>query len=255
MSGLGERHCGRPADAGIGRGDDGGRRREVFCTHAPECAPPTPPAPGLARTSRTGTDEGWVFLRSSSMSTARSSTSNYLHVDAWLRAFAELGEPADAWRIHRSIGQDSSRLVRSVVGDRDDAWLERAKDLHSRYYRELAPRLRAFSKTAELLRASYSGRGVTVVLATSAPDDELQLLRRDDRCRRRDHRGDVGRRHRGREAGSGHPGSGARPRRRRVPLSGGADGGRFGLGPEGGGAGAHPVDRHAERRRRAGGTA
>ena len=103
--------------------------------------------------------------------------SNYLHVDAWLRAFAELGEPADAWRIHRSIGQDSSRLVRSVVGDRDDAWLERAKDLHSRYYRELAPRLRAFSKTAELLRASYSGRGVTVVLATSAPDDELQLLR------------------------------------------------------------------------------
>jgi HAD superfamily hydrolase (TIGR01549 family) len=101
--------------------------------------------------------------------------SNYLHVDAWQRALAELGSPTDAWRIHRAIGQDSERLVRSVAGGHDDDWVARVTDLHSRYYRELAPRLRAFDGAAELLRA-ISGRGIRVVLATSAPGDELELL-------------------------------------------------------------------------------
>ncbi|MFF1572742.1 HAD family hydrolase [Leifsonia sp. NPDC058292] len=101
--------------------------------------------------------------------------SNFLHVDAWQRAFAELGEPVDAWRIHRSIGQDSAKLLTSLVGERDDDWTERAKDIHSRLYKEMAPRLRPIAGAAELLRA-LSDRGVRVVLATSAPDDELELL-------------------------------------------------------------------------------
>jgi len=103
--------------------------------------------------------------------------SDYLHVDAWSRAFAELGAPVDSWRIHRAIGQDSSRLLTALAGDRDDEWMERAKDLHSRHYRELAGRLRPFAQAADLLR-DLSGRGIRVVLATSAPADELELLLR-----------------------------------------------------------------------------
>ncbi|WP_348789416.1 HAD family hydrolase [Leifsonia sp. NPDC080035] len=102
--------------------------------------------------------------------------SNFLHVDAWQRAFAEVGSAADAWRIHRAIGQDSARLLRDVAGERDEEWTERAKDAHSRLYREQAGRLRAFDSAAELLRA-IAGRGILVVLATSAPDDELTTLR------------------------------------------------------------------------------
>jgi len=101
--------------------------------------------------------------------------SNYLHVDAWSRAFAELGAPVDSWRIHRSIGQDSARLLESLAGDRDDEWISRAKDLHSRYYVEQSGRLRAFGRAADLLR-ELSSRGVRVVLATSAPEDELAML-------------------------------------------------------------------------------
>ncbi len=101
--------------------------------------------------------------------------SNYLHVDAWQRALAEQGASVDGWRIHRAIGQDSVRLVRSLAGERDELWIERVKDLHAAYYRELAPRLRPFSSTVELLRA-VAGRGIRVVLATSAPGDELELL-------------------------------------------------------------------------------
>lgn len=101
--------------------------------------------------------------------------SNYLHVDAWQRALAEQDVHADAWRIHRAIGQDAARLVASLAGERDDAWVERAKESHAAHYRGLAPRLRAFDGTAPLLRA-VSARGIRVVLATSAPTDELELL-------------------------------------------------------------------------------
>jgi HAD superfamily hydrolase (TIGR01509 family) len=101
--------------------------------------------------------------------------SNYLHVDAWQRALAAHGVQADAWRIHRAIGQDAARLVASLAGERDDAWVELVKQSHTAHYRELAPRLRAFDGTAQLLR-TVSARGIRVVLATSAPGDELELL-------------------------------------------------------------------------------
>ncbi|MGO4534779.1 HAD family hydrolase [Leifsonia sp. 2MCAF36] len=101
--------------------------------------------------------------------------SNFLHVDAWSRSFAELGSPVDSWRIHRSIGQDSARLLEELVGDREEDWIQRAKDLHSQYYREQSHRLRAFDQAADLLR-ELSSRGIRVVLATSAPEDELKLL-------------------------------------------------------------------------------
>ncbi|CAM5429974.1 HAD family hydrolase [Leifsonia shinshuensis] len=103
--------------------------------------------------------------------------SNYLHIDAWQRAFAELDAPVDAWRVHRALGRDSAQLLRAVAGERDDEWNERAKALHAAHFRELAPRLRAFDGAADLLRA-VSARGVRVVLATSAAADELELLRR-----------------------------------------------------------------------------
>jgi HAD superfamily hydrolase (TIGR01493 family) len=101
--------------------------------------------------------------------------SNLLHVDAWQRAFERCGVEVDSWRIHRAIGQDSSLLVEGLAGARDEAWVTHVKDLHSAYYGELAPRLRRFDRVPELL-ATLQGRGILVVLATSAPQDELRLL-------------------------------------------------------------------------------
>lgn len=102
--------------------------------------------------------------------------SNYLHIEAWAHAFADLGVPVDAWRIHRAIGMDSSKLLAAMLGDRAEELSDRAKDLHTAYYTALAPRLRAFDGARELL-AELSRRGATVVLATSAPEEELALLR------------------------------------------------------------------------------
>ncbi|KQX07611.1 MULTISPECIES: HAD family hydrolase [unclassified Leifsonia] len=103
--------------------------------------------------------------------------SNYLHVEAWQRAFQEMGTDVDAWRIHRSIGQDGDELITSLVGEQEDAWTSKASELNSTYYMELTPRLRIFDGARELLR-TLAERGVTVVLATSAPQDELDVLLR-----------------------------------------------------------------------------
>lgn len=102
--------------------------------------------------------------------------SNYLHVDAWSRAFAEVGIPVDAWRIHRSIGMDGSTLVSTLTDGADDDVQERAKDLHSRFYKESSKLLRPLPGARGLLEAVQK-LDVQVVLATSAPDDELAILR------------------------------------------------------------------------------
>ena len=102
--------------------------------------------------------------------------SNYLHVDAWSRAFRDVGVEADAWRIHRSIGMDGSRLVASLAPDAGDDTRQQLKDLHSRYYKELSPLLRLLPGGRDILDRVAS-MGLQVVLATSAPEDELSMLR------------------------------------------------------------------------------
>ncbi len=101
--------------------------------------------------------------------------SNYLHVHAWARAFYDVGIAVDAWRIHRSIGMDGSTLVNILSGGADNGVRERLKDLHSRYYKELTPMLRVLPGGRDVLERVAS-MGLQVVLATSAPDDELSVL-------------------------------------------------------------------------------
>jgi HAD superfamily hydrolase (TIGR01509 family) len=102
--------------------------------------------------------------------------SNYLHVHAWLRAFDEISIPVEAWRIHRSIGMDGAELVDSLSGGADDDVAKRLKDLHSQYYRQTTPLLSALPGARELLDR-VADLGLQVVLATSAPEDELSTLR------------------------------------------------------------------------------
>ncbi len=102
--------------------------------------------------------------------------SNYLHVAAWTRAFAEIGLPVDAWRIHRSIGMDGTSLVATLAPGADEDTRAHAKELHSGYYEETVSLLRPLPGARELLEA-VEKLGVQPVLATSAPEDELAILR------------------------------------------------------------------------------
>jgi HAD superfamily hydrolase (TIGR01509 family) len=101
--------------------------------------------------------------------------SNYLHIDAWARAFADVGHPVPDWRIHRAIGMDSAKLLEALLGDQLDRFGDDAKERHTTHYERDAERLRTFEKAQELLR-TLADRGLKVVLATSAPPHEFELL-------------------------------------------------------------------------------
>ena len=102
--------------------------------------------------------------------------SNYLHVYAWLRAFDEEGISVDSWRIHRGIGMDGTSLVRSLTEHAGQEVLNRLKDGHDRFYQENSSLLTPLPGARDLLRW-VAARGLQVVLATSAPEDELAVLR------------------------------------------------------------------------------
>lgn len=98
--------------------------------------------------------------------------SNYLHVDAWQRAFRRCGLDVDAWRIHRAIGEDSARLIAGLGGEEH---ADALRELHATFYAESADRLRPFERARDLLRELHV-RGLRAVLATSAPQEELSML-------------------------------------------------------------------------------
>ena len=101
--------------------------------------------------------------------------SNYAHVDAWWRAFRVVGASVDAWRIHRLIGMDSARLLEELLPDASEADRDTAKQYQSAYFAEHMPRLRLLPGARALLQG-VAERGHRVVLATSAPPNELGRL-------------------------------------------------------------------------------
>lgn len=107
--------------------------------------------------------------------------SNYLHVYAWQRAFAAEDISVAAWHIHRCIGMDGSTLVRTLSDNAPDEVQDRLSEGHSRHYRELSPLLAPLPGAQQLLRR-MADLGLQVVLASSAPDDELQMLRKVLNC-------------------------------------------------------------------------
>ncbi len=102
--------------------------------------------------------------------------SNYLHVYAWARAFAAERIPVQAWQIHRSIGMDGATLVQTLAGGVADDVAQRLKTLHSDFYRDTTNLLQPLPGARKLLHA-VSDLGLQVVLASSAPEDELGILR------------------------------------------------------------------------------
>ncbi|WP_409434871.1 HAD family hydrolase [Mycobacterium sp. SMC-14] len=103
--------------------------------------------------------------------------SNYLHVHAWRRAFAELHHEVESWRIHRAIGMDGSELVRLLSDNAPDDVRWRLEDLHSQYYLQSSDLLSPLPGARKLLEHIVA-LDLPVVLATSAPENELAMLRK-----------------------------------------------------------------------------
>src|SRR6202034_757641 len=96
---------------------------------------------------------------------------NYLHVIAWWEAFRERGHDVACADIHRAIGLSSEDMIMRVLGQPDTS----VSEAHSRYIAPYLGRMRPLAGAPELLRAT-AGLGLNVVLATSAKDEELDLM-------------------------------------------------------------------------------
>ena len=95
---------------------------------------------------------------------------NYLHIEAWARAFEEVGARPPRSRIHHEVGKGSDKLIPEFV---EDGKAERVSELHSEYYAELQERGHPLPGAKEFV-ASLAERGYEVWLATSAKPEELE---------------------------------------------------------------------------------
>ncbi|MFF0201380.1 HAD family hydrolase [Streptomyces sp. NPDC005017] len=107
---------------------------------------------------------------------------NHLHVVTWWEAFRRAGHTVTTHAIHRAIGLASEDLVaRLLTGDGEQAPnvgdTEALSAAHKTLYAQYFERLTALPDAGRLLRR-LADDGWTVVLATSAGDDELSALRR-----------------------------------------------------------------------------
>jgi HAD superfamily hydrolase (TIGR01509 family) len=98
--------------------------------------------------------------------------SNYHHTIAWSRALRDHGHNARLAAIHRLVGMGGSDLLKELTGEADEA----IEESWRKHFDELLPEVWAFEGAADLLRGLHD-RGVTVVLATSSPEDLLGDLR------------------------------------------------------------------------------
>jgi HAD superfamily hydrolase (TIGR01509 family) len=97
--------------------------------------------------------------------------SNYLHTIAWSRALRDAGEWAPMNAIHRLIGMGGDVLVPTLIGRSDDA----IRDGWRAHYDPMLGEVVPFPGAHDLLR-DLRHDGVAVVLATSSPQDHLEVL-------------------------------------------------------------------------------
>src|ERR671911_1245140 len=96
---------------------------------------------------------------------------NYLHVEAWARAFEEGGHRLPRVQIHKQIGKGSNLLIGEFVEDEET--VEKIEELHSELYGELQKHGHPLPGAKELI-SSLLERGYEVWFVTSAKDEELE---------------------------------------------------------------------------------
>jgi HAD superfamily hydrolase (TIGR01509 family) len=96
---------------------------------------------------------------------------NYLHTEAWARAFEEVGHRVPRAELHKQVGKGSNLLIGEFVEDEEKAG--RIDGLHTEYYGELQEYGHPLPGAKELI-PSLLERGYEVWFVTSAKDEELE---------------------------------------------------------------------------------
>jgi len=96
---------------------------------------------------------------------------NYLHVEAWARAFSAVKHPVPRAKIHRQIGKGSDLMLDTLLPD--EALQGRANELHSQFFAEMKNHGYPLPGAKEII-AALSSQHIAIWLATSAKSEELE---------------------------------------------------------------------------------
>jgi HAD superfamily hydrolase (TIGR01549 family) len=99
--------------------------------------------------------------------------SNYHHAVAWHRAFRAHGVVLPLWRIHRHVGMGGDQLVPALVPGIENDLHAAVEETRGERYAELIEEVQPLEHAHELI-ADLKARDLTVVLASSSPEDELE---------------------------------------------------------------------------------
>jgi HAD superfamily hydrolase (TIGR01509 family) len=98
---------------------------------------------------------------------------NYQHVLAWFRAFRQNGLVLPLWRLHRHVGMGGDQYVPAVAGDEFEAEHgDEVRSAHDALYLAMIDEVELLPGAQQLLW-ELKGRGQTLVLASSAKQQEL----------------------------------------------------------------------------------
>jgi HAD superfamily hydrolase (TIGR01509 family) len=97
---------------------------------------------------------------------------NYHHALAWYRAFRAHGIALPVWRIHRHVGMGGDQLVPALVPGIDRELHDAIEETRGERYAELLDEVQPLDQAHELVE-ELKQRDVTVVLASSSPQEEL----------------------------------------------------------------------------------
>jgi HAD superfamily hydrolase (TIGR01549 family) len=101
---------------------------------------------------------------------------NYQHALAWYRAFRRFDIVLPVWRLHRHIGMGGDQYVAAVAGDGVERRSgDELRDAHSEEFRKVRDECAQLEGASDLLR-ELKRRGLTVVLASSSGEDDLEFF-------------------------------------------------------------------------------
>lgn len=99
---------------------------------------------------------------------------NYHHAIAWYRAFRQSAIVLPIWRIHRHIGMGGDQLITALTDEQtEDEKGEVIRAAEKVLYMELIDEVQPMQNSRRLIE-ELKRRGHTVVLASSAKDDEVE---------------------------------------------------------------------------------
>jgi HAD superfamily hydrolase (TIGR01509 family) len=99
---------------------------------------------------------------------------NYHHAIAWYRAFRQFDIVLPLWLIHRHIGMGGDQVVKALTDERTEQ--EKGDDIRAAektLYFQLIDEVQPMEGSRELIE-QLKARGHTVVLASSAKEDEVE---------------------------------------------------------------------------------